>query len=130
MTKGQLPGWRGKPASNSGWIAIGLASGYATGTGTDAPASYRYLDGGQRVELSGLVKPTSGSFAASTTFTVMPAGSVPGYRGGAYTFQALAANGPTPVRLIIGTDGSMALQTGSATADYAILDGLTYSTTP
>ncbi len=106
---------------DTGWVALTLASGIvASGAPTATPAARLR---GDKVELSGTLNTSSGSWASSTTFATVPTSMIPQYSAN-FTFAA-----DTPTTGNVGEAGGAQpgqLQTASATFTVCSLDGLRY----
>ncbi len=100
------------------WTALTLT---ATHTNTvDAPAVAR---DGKHVELRGFVTKTSGSFPINSTITIVAAGGIPAdmVPPARMDYQVSGNSANLDCRLVINTDGSIALVTGPSVPTYVSL---------
>lgn len=105
---------------DTGWVTPTLLSGYVDGGNgsTDSPLQYRVKNG--VCYMRGLIKKSSGSFAASSTQDVAPAGAFPVPEGG-YTIMGVGMSGAAvPVRVQVNYTGSMTIITGSAVSYVSV----------
>lgn len=110
------------PAGDTGWLPLPTEAGFETKAGV-----VRYRRIGNLVRLGGLIGPTTGTLAASTTYTVatLPAGFRPAqaewFTGGNTTAQ-------TPATIVITAAGAIQVRVPATGIAYAGLAGCAFLT--
>lgn len=105
--------------ADTGWQNITIASGFKAGGFTTDGPQYRVFHG--VVYFQGFIQPTSGSFAASSTITICPAGAIPSTAtGSSVPVMRMASSNAlaNPGIVWVGVDGSVNLKTGTSPPAY------------
>lgn len=113
--------------ADTGWQNLTIASGFQAGGLTTQAPQYRVRHGD--VEFQGFIQPSpAGSFAASSTITICPAGALPvGARTAApnTVLKQCAGSAPTlAVRIAALADGSIQIYTSATPPTYVSIADL------
>lgn len=113
---------RAPVVEDSGWLPLTLASGYETKSGTS-----RYRRIGTKVYLGGLVGPTSGTLAASSSVVIatIPVDFRPSQ---GEWFPSGTTTGQYPATVVITTGGDVNARIGPSAASFVGLGAVRYFT--